>query len=34
MRSKGWMSLMAVGALLALSGCGGGVLQALGMTKQ
>ena len=34
MRSKGWMSLAAIGALLALSGCGGGVRQALGMTKQ
>ena len=33
MRSKGWMSLVAIGALLALSGCGGGVKQALGMTK-
>ena len=33
MRSSGWMSLVAVGALLALSGCGGGVRQALGMTK-
>jgi len=33
MRSNGWMSLLAVGALLALSGCGGGVRQALGMTK-
>jgi hypothetical protein len=33
MWSKGWMSLVAIGALLALSGCGGGVKQALGMTK-
>ena len=33
MRSNGWMSLVAIGALLALSGCGGGVKQALGMTK-
>ena len=33
MRSNAWMSLVAVGALLALSGCGGGVRQALGMTK-
>jgi Protein of unknown function (DUF3035) len=33
MRSNGWMSLVAVGSLLALSGCGGGVKQALGMTK-
>ena len=33
MRSNGWMSLVAVGSLLALSGCGGGVRQALGMTK-
>ena len=33
MRSNGWMSLVAIGALLALSGCGGGVRQALGMTK-
>jgi len=33
MRSNGWMSLVAVGAVLALSGCGGQVRQALGMTK-
>ena len=33
MRSNAWMSLVAVGAMLALSGCGGGVRQALGMTK-
>ena len=33
MRSSWWMSLVAVGALFALSGCGGGVRQALGMTK-
>ncbi len=33
MRSKGWMSVVAVGAAFALSGCGGGVRQALGMTK-
>src|SRR5882672_3746842 len=33
MRSNGWMSLVTVGAMLALSGCGGGVRQALGMTK-
>jgi Protein of unknown function (DUF3035) len=33
MRSNWWMSLVAVGSLLALSGCGGGVKQALGMTK-
>jgi DUF3035 family protein len=34
MRSNWWMSLVAAGALLSLSGCGGGVRQALGMTKQ
>ena len=33
MRSSAWVSLVAVGAMLALSGCGGGVRQALGMTK-
>ncbi|MGH6959606.1 MAG: DUF3035 domain-containing protein [Dongiaceae bacterium] len=33
MRSNGWMSLVAVGAVLSLSGCGGQVRQALGMTK-
>jgi hypothetical protein len=33
MRSNGWIGLVAVGSLLALSGCGGGVKQALGMTK-
>ena len=34
MRSNWVMSLVAAGALLALSGCGGQVRQALGMTKQ
>ena len=33
MRSNGWMSLLAVAAVLSLSGCGGQVRQALGMTK-
>src|SRR5262249_47020140 len=33
MRSNAWVSLVAIGAMLALSGCGGGVRQALGMTK-
>jgi hypothetical protein len=33
MRSNWWIGLVAVGSLLALSGCGGGVRQALGMTK-
>jgi Protein of unknown function (DUF3035) len=33
MRSNGWIGLVAVGSLLALSGCGGQVRQALGMTK-
>src|SRR5882724_5553241 len=33
MRSNAWMSLVAFGAALALSGCGGQVRQALGMTK-
>lgn len=34
MRFKWWMSLGAIGLLLAVSGCGGQVRQALGMTKQ
>ena len=34
MRSNWVMSLVAAGAVLALSGCGGQVRQALGMTKQ
>jgi hypothetical protein len=34
MRSNWWMSLGAAAAMLSLSGCGGGVRQALGMTKQ
>jgi|SRR5215470_1336015 len=34
MRANWWMSLVAAGTLLALSGCGGQVRQALGMTKQ
>jgi hypothetical protein len=34
MRSNWWMCLVAAGAMLSLSGCGGGVRQALGMTKQ
>jgi hypothetical protein len=33
MRSNWWASLVAVGAVLSLSGCGGQVRQALGMTK-
>jgi hypothetical protein len=33
MRSNWWMSLVAAGAVLSLSGCGGQVRQALGMTK-
>src|SRR5215813_1231236 len=33
MRSNWWMTLVAAGAMLSLSGCGGGVRQALGMTK-
>jgi hypothetical protein len=33
MRFNAWASLVAIGAMLALSGCGGGVRQALGMTK-
>jgi hypothetical protein len=33
MRSNAWIGLVALGSLLALSGCGGGVRQALGMTK-
>jgi hypothetical protein len=33
MRSSWWVSVVAVGSLLALSGCGGGVRSALGMTK-
>jgi len=34
MRSNWWMSLVAAGAVLSLSGCGSQVRQALGMTKQ
>ena len=34
MRFNWWMSLGAIGLLLAVSGCGGQVRQALGMTKQ
>ena len=34
MRSNWVMSLVAAGAVLALSGCGGQIRQALGMTKQ
>lgn len=34
MRSNWWVCLVAAGAVLSLSGCGGGVRQALGMTKQ
>jgi hypothetical protein len=34
MRSNLWIGLAAVGLLLALGGCGNGVRQALGMTKQ
>jgi len=33
MRSIWWVCLVAAGAALSLSGCGGGVRQALGMTK-
>jgi Protein of unknown function (DUF3035) len=33
MRSNLWVSLMVAGAMLSLSGCGGQVRQALGMTK-
>ncbi len=33
MRSNWWMSLVAAGAVLSLSGCGGQVRQALGLTK-
>src|SRR5215813_2061096 len=33
MRSNGWVCLAAAGAVLSLSGCGGQVRQALGMTK-
>jgi len=33
MRSNWWVSLVAAGAVLSLSGCGGQVRQALGMTK-
>ena len=34
MRTNWWMSLAAVGLMLALSGCGNQVRQALGMTKR
>src|SRR5215813_7698530 len=34
MRANRWMGLAAVGLMLALCGCGNGVRQALGMTKQ
>src|SRR5262245_51822088 len=33
MRSNWWVCLVAAGAVLSLSGCGGQVRQALGMTK-
>jgi hypothetical protein len=33
MRSNWWVCLVAAGAVLSLSGCGGSVRQALGMTK-
>src|SRR5262245_25506122 len=34
MRADRWISLTAIGLLLALAGCGNDVRQALGMTKQ
>src|SRR5262249_9801210 len=34
MRYKWWVSIVAIGAVLSLSGCGNNIRQALGMTKK